>query len=339
MNRPTKILALSLALSIPLAGFIESTYPNIAYAASAERLNLGVDTSKAKFREDTVNLKQDEANKNETLNEIRAIRSRLWDENIYYTLDNSNKKSTKLQDIAKEYGYKSKDSYVNAVTWSNDLERIAIQRVYEQLLVDLSHDRADGTSFETTVTNNGIYANGENLAASTAQESPALAFSQWSFKPSQAKNGLSEYDILVNNKGVKNSDNGHLHLILSPRFSHIGFASLNGAGSEWNYATLNAGVKNSSNNQSSTGYVGQYRLYVGKPSKDTPKSQSKPANKAQSIEKLREAVERAKKEIAAAEYIMENYPKTVANVKDQLLNLIAQSKELIRKAEPALAKN
>ena len=64
-----------------------------------------------------------------------------------------------------------------------------------------------------------------------------------------------------------------------------------------------------------------------------------PESKEAKIEKLRQAVERSKKEIAAAEYILENYPKTVAHVKDQLVDLIAHSKEPIRKAEPALANN
>ena len=339
MKRPIKILALSLALSFPVLGLAESTFTSTAYASSAQRLNLGVDTSKAKFKEDTVNLKQDEANKNETLSEIKAIRSRLWDENIYYTLDNSNSKGARLRDVAKEYGITNKDTYVNAITWSNDLERIAIQRAYEQLIVDLSHDRPDGSPMETTTTNNGVYPNGENLAASTALESPALAFAQWSFRPSKSRKGLSEYDILANTKGVKNAENGHLHLILNPRFYHVGFATMNGGDSEWNYAVLNASIKNPANNQAATGYVGQYRLYVGTPSKGAPKTQSKAINKAQSIEKLRQAVERAKKEIAAAEYILENYPKTVAHVKGQLVDLIAHSKELIRKAEPALANN
>lgn len=56
-------------------------------------------------------------------------------------------------------------------------------------------------------------------------------------------------------------------------------------------------------------------------------------------EKLRLAVERAKREISAAEYILENYPKTVAHVKDQLIDLIAHSKDLLRIAELALVNN
>lgn len=339
MKRPIKLLALSLALSFPVAGVLASQEVSVAHASSAERLNLGVDTGKGKFKESTVNLKQDEANKSEALAQIKQIRSRLWDENIYYTYETSNSKGTRLQDVAKAQGFKTKEAYVNAITWSNDLERIAIQRAYEQVYVDLSHDRPDGSGFETLTTNSGVSANGENLAASSGLESPAQAFGQWSFTPSKSKNGQSEYDILLKTKGVENGDNGHLHLILDPRFHHVGFATMNGASSEWNYAAMNASIKSSGNNQAATGYVGSYRLYIGTPTKEEAKSQAPSKNKEESKQKLSQAVERAKREIAAAEYILDNYPKTVANVKDQLVDLIAHSKSLIKKAEPLLANN
>lgn len=54
---------------------------------------------------------------------------------------------------------------------------------------------------------------------------------------------------------------------------------------------------------------------------------------------LIEAITNANKQIDAAEYLMENFPKTIAKVVDKLEFLIKDSKETIKMAEELLAKN
>lgn len=55
--------------------------------------------------------------------------------------------------------------------------------------------------------------------------------------------------------------------------------------------------------------------------------------------KLTEAIENANRQIDAAEYLMENFPKTIAKVVDKLEFLIKDSKETIKMAEELLAEN
>lgn len=50
------------------------------------------------------------------------------------------------------------------------------------------------------------------------------------------------------------------------------------------------------------------------------------------------AVKKANIEIDSAEYLMENFPKTIAGVRDKLENIIIKSKKLLEKAEIILNK-
>lgn len=331
----SKKLALSLAISFALLG----ARPSFA----ANRLDLGVDTGKAAFSEGTFTLKQDEANKNQVLSEVRAIRSRLWDENILYTLDqNSNSKGERLQDVAKANGYASKEAYVNGLTWSNDLEKIAIQRAYEQTITGLSHQRPDGSKQTSAVTTNGIYPGAEILASSTELESPSKAFAQWSFEPSKKKNNKSEYQLLIEAKGVSDSDNGHLHIILDPELKHIGFASLN-TNEKWNYGVGIFDFEISNNNQASSNLVGQYNIYTGD-IKNAPKQEEKTENPVksnklskESIERLRTSVKNARQSIAGAEILMKTMPKFAKENGQKINDLIAKSEKIIDQAEKILA--
>ncbi|MBM0046824.1 hypothetical protein JNO63_06935 [Anaerococcus sp. mt242] len=330
-----KKLALSLALSFVLLG------ANPAFAAES-RLDLGVDTGKVAFSEETFSLKQDEALKNEVLSEIRAIRSRLWDENILYTLEGSNKNGERLQDVAKVNGFSSKEAYVNGLTWSNNLERIAIQRAYEQTITGLSHNRPDGSDNSTAITKSGIYASAEILASSTQKEDPKKSFGQWAFEPSKIKNNKSEYQLLKESKGVSNSDNGHLHIILDPELKHIGYAALN-TNSKWNYGVGVFDFNISNVNENSVNIVGNYNIYAGDIA-DAPKVENKTANPVkldelspESIQKLRNTVTNSKETIAGAKLLMRTMPQFVEKNGDKLNALIESSQKLIDRAEKILA--
>lgn len=327
-----KKLALSLAISFVVLEV------NPAFAAN--RIDLGVDTGNVSFSEGTFNLNQDENLKNQVLAEARAIRSRLWDENILYTLDeNSNSKSERLQDVVKSNGYANKEAYVNGLTWSNDLEKIAIQRAYEQTLTGLSHQRPDGSSMSTAVTISGIHPGAEILASSTEIENPAKSFYQWTYEASKNKNNKSEYQLIKEAKGVFNLYNGHLHILLDPELKSIGYADLN-TNSKWNYSV---GVfdYNVDNNQASANLVGSYNIYAGN-IKDAPKiEEEKESNTKEisdeTIEKLKKSVKKSEQTIAGAKVLMRTMPKFAKEHGQKIKELIANSQRIIDQAKKILA--
>ena len=330
-----KKVALSLAFSFALLG------PSQSLAAT--RLDLGINTGNVDFSEGTFSLNQNESLKKEVLAETRAIRSRLWDENILYTLNpDSNNKNERLQDVAKANGYPTKESYVNGLTWSSDLEKIAIQRAYEQTLTGLSHTRPDGTRNTTAVLTNGVYPGAEILASSTSTQGPAQAFSQWTFEPSSKRDGKSEYELLKDTRGVSDSYNGHLHIILDPELKRIGFSTLN-TNAKWNYSVGIFDFETTSANAASSNIVGEFNIYAGDLAK-APKTQEKTGNPVKSnklsedsIKRLRESVERARKSIAGAKILMDTMPKFAKENGTKLNGIIANSEKVIDQAEKILA--
>lgn len=329
-----KAAAISLALSLSFAG-LSTIRPSIVSASS--NFSLGVDSGKVSYQEKLVNLSQNQALRDEAIREIKAVRAKLWDENVIYT-DNpdSNPNKERLQDVAKRAGYTTKDDYVNSISWSTELEKIAIQRAYEQTIL-LGHDRPDGSYYYDIKTENGVSPYGENIARTTDTQSEKHAIYQWTFD--KDKKGFSEYEYLLKADGVSDADNGHLHLILDPEYDSFGLAVLNGVDPKWNIAVSNFGYDTSSSKASNI--VGQYLLYVGNPA--GKKSTTITNSSSQTItdderQSLEETVADAQDTIDAAEYIMENYPNTVKNVLPELKSLIESQKALISRANTMLGK-
>lgn len=340
-----KIVSLTFALTFSIAG-ASIINPQIVAEASSVNYVLNVDTGNVAYKEYTFNLRQNENLKAEVLKEASVLRAKLWDENILYTLDNTNSKKERLQDVAKAYGYKNKEAYINGLSWSNDLERIAIQRAYEQTITGISHNRPDGSSGMSTTTTSGISPNGEIIARNTRIQSPAISFEQWSFAPRTNYNNKSEYQLLKEADGVFTSGNGHLHNILNPQFKHIGYGELNNTSDKWNIGLAVFSFKNASNNQASANLVGETTLYVGKPKvveekapeaikpqANTTKTDELPADVRASLEK---AVADAKAQISVAENLLNNFPNTVKNVRGKLSQMVKDSKLLIEEANKML---
>lgn len=272
-----KIAALSLALSFSFAGtsFIN---PNSTVAlAQSQRLDLGVDTGKVSYQENTFVLNQNDAQKQKAMNQVRELRSKMWDENVIYTLGNSNPNKQRLQDVAKQNGYTSKSDYVNGLDWSTELEKIAIQRLFEQTITGLSHNRPDGSKYSTAVTKTGVRPYGEILANNSAQMTAELSFNQWAFGPRKNYNNKSEYELLKEANGVSNNGNGHIHLLLNPTYKAFAYADLTSSKTDRNFAVGLFGFKENSSNKS-VNIVGEHTLYVGTPKKETekPATEEKP---------------------------------------------------------------
>ena len=333
MKKTKKILALALlsSLSVNSLALVSPQSENIAYAS--QNIDFGISTKNFESKTITLNLKQDEANKSQTLAAIRDLRAKMWDENVPYISDaNSNPKNMKLRDYLKTKGITSKEAYVNSINWSTDLEKIAIQRIYEVTQTGLSHLRPDGSDCATATLPNGTRTYAEILAYNSDPYTPAKAFNQWAFGKRSNYGGKSEYDLLLESNGVYNNGNAHLHIILDPEYNTMGLSINNST--DPNFVGVEFGYANNSGSNA-TGLVGEYTMYFGKAKPETNPKKDKKLSK-ESREKLEEAVRKNKIQIEAAKLLMRMAPKKVANVKDQLLNLIKESEDLIKMAEKAL---
>lgn len=328
MKNTKKIVAMTLLFSLS-ANTLANLNPhsNIkAYASS--KLDFGIDTKKFEPKSISLNLNQDENNKEASLAALRAVRAEMWDKNVPYTYDEkSNKNNTRLRDVLKSKGINSKEAYLNQIKWSNDLEKLSIQRLFEVKITGLSHTRPDGSDLSSAILPSGTRTYGEILAYNSDGFTPARAFSQWTHSKMADYGNKSEYELLVESNGVFNYGNAHLHIILDPNFNRIGLAINNDSDIKFVAAEFGQADKSGSK---ATGLVGDYTMDFGKASTKKTKM-SKEARR-----NLEKAVEENKTRVAAANLLLEMAPKKVADIKDQLLKLIKESEDLIKLAEKAL---
>lgn len=174
------------------------------------------------------------------LQALRQLRGEMWDLNPYFSTDGMDT-STRLRDIAAKYDLDSKEAYANAFTIDHSLTRISVQRAAEQP-GGLSHIRPDGTS-PWTATVNGDQSWSESLAGGTDLKGSILK--SW---------GHGELRALNAAKGVSNSDNGHLHMMIDPKFKYYGFGQVYLRGSKYgNYSASQASEKPGTSTQMPAG--------------------------------------------------------------------------------------
>lgn len=334
MKNTKKILALALLTSLSVNALPLTNSTSISYAS--QNLDFGINTKNFENNSVTLTLNQDENNKEASLAALKAVRAEMWDKNVPYTYEqDSNKNNTKLRDFLKTKGINSKEEYLNHTKWSTDLEKIAIQRIYEVSLTGLSHNRPDGSSCNTAVLPSKVKMYAEILANNSDAYTPAKAFSQWTHGKRSNYNGKSEYELLLEANGVYNIGNAHLHIILDPEYDHMGLAINNS--SELNYVGVEFGYADKSGNKA-TGLVGDYTMNFGKNIVDTNQNEGNKENIKSKKELLREAVEYNKSQVASAKFLLKNLPKTVAKVKDKLEAQIKTAEAIIEKSEKYLNK-
>lgn len=331
MKNSKKIIALALLTSIS-ANALAVANPaskNVSYAS--QNLDFGISTEKFESRSLTYTLKQDEANKNAALAAIRKIRAEMWDKNVPYTYDeNSNPNNTKLRDYLKSKGITSKEAYVNGHKWSNDLEKIAIQRTYEVTMTGLSHTRPDGSYNSDAKLPSKTITYGEILANNSDAYTPEKAFYQWTHGKRSQFGGKSEYELLIESNGVFNNGNGHLHIILDPEYDHFGLSIINTG--NMNYAGAEFGYEDGSGNKA-TGLVGDYTMNFGPASKaDKPSKEIDQETR----DSLMKAIHDSRIQIDAVHFLFKEAPAKVAKVRPILEKLIEESEELIKEAEELL---
>ena len=321
MKNIKKLTAAVLALSF--LAFNSTTNPSLSFAeskADESKIDLGVDKGKGAYKEKKVLVNPNELRYQQFLMDLREVRDKSWESNVPYTMGTDNEKGTTIRDIAKEYGYETKEAYIDGIKWSNDLEKIAIQRSFEQTYTGLGSQRVDGTSFQTA-TINGISSDKEILSADTIDPNITDPIGLWSYGKIEKANNMSEYDILLKENGVKTDWNASLHDLLNPAYKYVGFAEVKDPDQKVTFATAEFAKDIANNNEEQANIVGEYTLSTG-------------ANKEGVSDEVRENIEKSIQEaeiqIKAAEDLINKYPQTIKNVKGKLVGLIEESKELIK---------
>lgn len=162
------------------------------------------------------------------------IRGEMWDRNVPF-------EGTTLREAARKAGYNNKDVYVNAARVDSNVSFIAAQRAAETLVwPSLAHKRPTNDFCEISdcasvwsATRNGEQSWGENLSSSANLRYSIMEL--W---------GRGEESALRAAKGHPNDQNGHLWLMINPKYTAYGAANA--------FSYVNGGLKEASSMQAST---------------------------------------------------------------------------------------
>ncbi len=205
MSKLSKLLAASLAAVLLVGGYAATS--SASYAKDAE---LGVSlggTDTSVVGEATVSLSQDEVMATSQA-ELKKLRGAMFDKNIKFD-------GKALQSVVAENGM-NKQQYLDAVVWDSALEKVAVQRAFEQTIAK-GHNRPDGSKSKTA-TLDGRDAGFEILASGTSMDVKG-AIGLW----------VTEQDALNKANGKLTADTGHLYNLLNPATRAQAFALVSGA--------------------------------------------------------------------------------------------------------------
>lgn len=343
MKNIKKMAALSLALSFSFLGQASLINPVDSYAKeeslAIQNADLGVDKGKGEYIEETINLKQSQDEIEYFLNEIRDIRSKLWDSNIPYVSvspDGTGGESKNLRESAEKSGYTTMKDYAFGLKWRTDLEKIAIQRAFEQKYSDSSDTRPDGSNFKLA-TINGIHSDVEIVSKTNLHGNKMKASSQWSFAKDQT--GQSQYDKLLAANGKLTPESFELHTLLNPGIKYIGYAQLADEETNTLYEVVELSYdmnsKMDSSNDQVTNLVGPYTLSIG----DKNYKEDKDKTQKDKLEKLKISYQKAQEIIKGAEILKESMPNFSNENSAKINELVEKQKEVIKKAENILKDN
>ena len=323
MKNIKKLTAATLALSFSFLGINSFANPSLSLAASEandKHLDLGVKKAGGAYKEKTVIVNPNQLRYEQFLMDLREVRDKSWESNVPYTMGSNNEKGTTIRDIAKEYGYETKEEYINGIKWSNDLEKIAIQRSFEQTFTGLGSQRPDFSDF-TTATVNGTHSDREVLTADTIDPEMKAPVGKWSYANLVKADNKSQYDFLLKENGVRGDWNSSMHDLLNPEFKYVGFAEVKELGQKETFVTAEFAKDVANNSEKQANIVGEYTLSTG---------ENKEGISDEVRENIEKSIQEAEIQIKAAEDLINNYPQTIKNVKGKLVGLIEESKDLIK---------
>lgn len=205
MSKLSKILAAPLVAVLLVGG-----YAVTSSATATQDADLGValgGTDSSVVAKASVSLQQDSV-KTAAQDELKALRAKMFEANVKFD-------GKPLQAVVAA-AKMDKTSYVNAVVWDSALEKVAVQRAFEQTLVE-GDARPDGSKPETAALN-GRTGGMEILASGTSLDVKG-AIGLWA----------TEQDALNKADGKLTADTGHLYNLLNPATRAQAFALVSGA--------------------------------------------------------------------------------------------------------------
>lgn len=334
MNNFKKITAAALAISFSFLGAGVVGESNVSFASenkNAPKVNLDIQPSNVPYQESVVTLNQNDATRKEVIDQLRAIRSKAWDDNVY--LEWGEGSSTRVRDIYNKFSSDSndKDGYVNAYSYSIELEQLALQRAYELSLTD-DNNRPDGSSYETLKykdlkldAHSWVYDTYEN------EISPKIAYDALLYKDLSGKSGYQEF---VDSNGLFESNISVYHMLMfHPTFMGVGYGQVKNQETGKSVAVIAYDLDPFffENGPKKVDYVGDYTMSFGNPNF---KKSSK-----ESLDRLEASVKKAKRTIAGAEVLTKAMPNFAEKNSRALNNLIENQRIIISKAEAILRAN
>lgn len=205
MSKLSKILAAPLVAVLLVGG-----YAATSSATATQDADLGValgGTDSSVVAKASVSLQQDSV-KTAAQDELKALRTKMFEANVKFD-------GKPLQTVVADAKL-TKQSYMNAVVWDSALEKVAVQRAFEQTLVE-GDARPDGSKPETAALN-GRTGGMEILASGTSLDVKG-AIGLWA----------TEQDALNKADGKLTADTGHLYNLLNPATRAQAFALVSGA--------------------------------------------------------------------------------------------------------------
>ena len=339
MRNYKKLAAATLAISFSFLGSNIMVNNNVSLASeekNAPIANLEITQSNAPYQESVVKLNQDDTTRQQVLDQLKAIRSKAWDDNV--TLEGAKDgRTATIRDVANYYypkGNPSKEDYVNKYEYSLELEHLALQRAYELTLTGDNQLRPDGSSYETIAykdlrlgTHDWVcYDSGEEI--STEKLFDTILYNK-------DKKGENGYQRLIDENGAYDGNESVYNmLIYSPPRIGVGYGQVENPKTGKSAAVIAFDDKDPFfflDKVEKVDYVGDYTMSFGNPNL---KKSSK-----ESLDELEKAIEDAKETIKGAKILMDKMPNFSKKHGDELNQLIEEENKLIDKAEAILKAN
>lgn len=338
MKKHKKLAAATLAISFSFLGANVIANNNVSFASeekNAPIANVEVTQPNAPYQESVVKLNQNEATRDQVLDQLKAIRSKAWDDNVTLEGAKDGKTST-IRDVVNYYypkGNPSKEEYVNKYEYSLELERVALQRAYELTLTGDSQLRPDGSSYKTMYFKDLRLGKHDWICYDYGEKiSPERLFDNILYN--NDKKGENGYQRLID-KNDAYDGNDSVYSMLLYRGSMglgVGYGQVENPKTGKSVAVIAFDKGPFFNDKvEKVDYVGDYTMSFGNPNfKQFSKER---------LDKLEKSVKNAKETIEGAKILMQKMPKFAKEHGNELNKLIEKQNKIIDKAEAILRAN
>lgn len=324
MKKIVKVTALTLAMSFSFLGTNLVSPANVSYASEqVARFDYPANQPNAPYQEHVVKLSANDATRKEVLDGFRNIRAKAVEDNLKI-YDEQIGSYRSLDQFIENYYY-NKDSYINKISYSYELEKLAIQRAYELTLTGNDQNRPGGYSVDTLYR---TFKSGDGDYRQYLAAGPHIWWVEdYDFTIADNFSELGEgpdsyYEKLKKAGGVDDNNLASYILIDSPTFLSVGYAKVHNVETGKTAALFAIGYDPVAGEK--VDYVGDYKLSYGR--------KNYKALDKKSEDGLRKSLNAAKLQVDSVTYLMINYPETISNVSGKLYELREKAERLIDQA-------